>query len=120
MIHVSMPMMMMAMVMMSMMVGFMVMMSMMGIGMKLNMSWILISGTGFVGLDSGSESVMVSYIVDFPVDTSVVSETITSLNVMAIPVFMSVLRSVVIFDFITEFVGLWMVMMVLQECENFY
>ncbi|GBO40142.1 hypothetical protein AVEN_207942-1 [Araneus ventricosus] len=94
-----------------MMVRFMVMVSMMSTGMESNMGWILIGGSGFVGLHCGPESLMVSYVVNFPVDASVVSETIASLNVMTIAMFMSVLRTMVVFDFISKFVGLGMVML---------
>ncbi|GIY33912.1 hypothetical protein CDAR_571101 [Caerostris darwini] len=78
------------------------------------MSRILVGSSWLVGVYFSSESMMISNIVYLSVDTSVVSETIASLDMsMSISMFVSVLRSMMILYVITEFVRLGMMVVML-------
>ncbi|GIY33919.1 hypothetical protein CDAR_571141 [Caerostris darwini] len=104
-----------AMMMVSMMsMMFIVVKSMVSIGVKVNMSRILVSSSWFVGLYLSSESMVVSYVVDFSVNSPMISEALASLYMpMTISMFVSVLRSMMILYIISEFVRLGRRMMLL-------
>lgn len=79
-------------------------------------SWVLVCGTGFVGLDLGPESGVVGDVVDLSGNAPVVGETVVAnYSPCTVAGFFTVLFAVVILDGIAELVGLWVVDLIQKD-----
>ncbi|KFM78149.1 hypothetical protein X975_24008, partial [Stegodyphus mimosarum] len=86
-------------------------MMILSVGVKMHMSWILIGCSRLICLHLGPETMVIGNIVDFSVNSSVVCETITSLNMATtITTLFSVLRTMMVFYVVTEMIWMRMVM----------
>ncbi|GIY17751.1 hypothetical protein CDAR_407021 [Caerostris darwini] len=86
--------------------------SILSIRMNFHISRVLVSGSWFVGLDNGSESMTVRDIVDLSVNTTLISEAIASLDVaMTISMLVSVLFTMMVFHLVSKFIRLGMIVL---------
>ncbi|GFY68633.1 hypothetical protein TNIN_366801 [Trichonephila inaurata madagascariensis] len=92
------------------------------VGDQVNGCWVLVGGSGFVGLDLSSKSTVVSDVVDFSANSTSIGESVASSDsVSSIPRFFSVLLTMVVLHAVPKLVGLRCMMVdgLKSKCNHF-